>query len=46
MKIKRSILEEIVYILMCIGSFGVVAMFRVVITMAIRHAFEKEDQEE
>ena len=41
MKVKDNKLETFAYICLCIATFGMVAVFRLIITVAIRKAFEE-----
>ena len=42
MKTNKNKLESFVYICFCIGTFGALAVLRVVISQAIRKAFEED----
>jgi len=42
MKLKNSILDTLLYICLCILSLGLICLFRVVISEAIRCAFKEE----
>lgn len=43
MKIRNNTVDEIFYYIMCLVSFGGVWLMRVVISEAIRKAFESND---
>lgn len=43
MKIKNNWLETSIYCILCILSFGIVYLMRLIITIAIRTAFKNEE---
>lgn len=42
MKKRKCYMDRIVYLLLCVGTFGIFYFLRVLHSEAIRHAFEDE----